>query len=354
MNKLYRRILFKYAQAVSNWEIFREEANKIINEKRIAAYDLYHYVKQKESSSPINVKDLLNFYNEINGFDDNASEINFSQVKNQIELAFKELMRFINAKTEINDTLRFCREYGFLIYELILRCRDEIILSKTDSISLFQEKFLNKYSYIKGLKTVITVINNLENPTVSEFKILIGKIFKICNINTNDTIEVTINDFSYEFVFLLGEIIDNLSFEFPIHENFGKGLDNGLIKQIRSKNSDIRHTSFMRRLDDFIDYNDLAIIRINEAKDNYSILRKITSALSDFDKLDRETMEFVLSKLNDVINPSKLEAEKKVDEELKVITSYTENACENFKIDPAYIENKFPNVYQLIYAGRGK
>lgn len=70
MNKLLQRIFKKYSQAPSNWDKFKEEASKLIKEKHIPAYDLYHYIKQKESLLPFNLSELLSFFHKVNKFNE--------------------------------------------------------------------------------------------------------------------------------------------------------------------------------------------------------------------------------------------------------------------------------------------
>lgn len=251
MNKLLRRIFFKFAQHVSNWDIFKEEANKLIKTKRLAGYDLYHYVKQKESSSPINISELLEFFHKMNKFnEDEIIDDNIDDVKPKIEAKLSELTEYVNALDDIGAVLKFCRGYGFLIYDLIFRCRDEFVLSKNDDFGYFFLKtFTDKYWYIKDLEIIINILTQRIEYDARKFKEIIGKIFKISNVDTNYTTDVYLKDFSYEFIYILDEIYDQLDVNSDLINNIGKGLNKKLIKFLIEKYSKkLKDSNFINAL----------------------------------------------------------------------------------------------------------
>ncbi len=352
MNKLLQRIFKKYSQAPSNWDKFKEEANRIIKEKHIPAYDLYHYIKQKESSLPFNLSELLDFFHKTNKFNEGEDfSGDFGNIKSKIELGLSDLMKYVNKISDYNSLLKFCRGYGFLTYDLILRCKDEIILKKTNDLGLFKKSFLNKFSYISGIDIIFNTCAwevrrayGIKNEKISFTTEWVGKIFSVCGISNNFTIDVTIDDFNEEFVYLLGKVVGNLR-DNPIVKIFGRGLSSELIKQIRIRHSKeaLSRNAFIVLLEEKMDFNELAIMSIDECRDDTEFFGKAASILSKHDKMNKKTLESIVEVLEILkLDNSLLNTYGFFIQDIK-------DAVKHTKTDVDYIEKKYPKVYNFVY-----
>lgn len=131
-------------------------------------------------------------------------------------------MKYVNNLGDINITLKFCREYGFLAYDLILRCRDEILILKSEDKHIVLKSMLNKYSYLDFVNPLFGYLLSISN-SVKEGLILIGKMLSLVGIS--DTMyKLEIEDIDINFVKFLERLAENERFTSYTNNNIQSHL----------------------------------------------------------------------------------------------------------------------------------